>query len=191
MCLWGTSDTLKCSLTLPRMGDSILHVGRKLSVLKLPKESNVTWHHEIGQIKILITNGTQFNYKETSRGLLGPVAYKWHHCISVRIGFSLKLYAFPKNIVLHNILCETNWIVIRAQFYRLFCEKDIKDRNVPFRPGAILVLNSNDMTSLSASASNTDSTVSGLHSSIRSSDNDSSGLWPPGSLHTLGADGHI
>ena len=26
---------------------------------------------------------------------------------------------------------------------------------------------------------------------IRSSDNDSSGLWPPGSLHTLGADGHI
>ena len=30
--------------------------------------------------------------------------------------------------------------------------------------------------------------VSGL---IRSSDNDSTGLWPPGSLHTLGADGHI
>ena len=27
--------------------------------------------------------------------------------------------------------------------------------------------------------------------SIRSSDNDSTGLWPPGSLHTLGADGHI
>ena len=26
---------------------------------------------------------------------------------------------------------------------------------------------------------------------IRSSDNDSTGLWPPGSLHTLGADGHI
>ena len=26
---------------------------------------------------------------------------------------------------------------------------------------------------------------------IRSSDNDSSGFWPPGSLHTLGADGHI
>ena len=26
---------------------------------------------------------------------------------------------------------------------------------------------------------------------IRSSDNDSTGLWPPGSLHTLGADGHV
>ena len=26
---------------------------------------------------------------------------------------------------------------------------------------------------------------------IRSSDNDSTGYWPPGSLHTLGADGHI
>ena len=26
---------------------------------------------------------------------------------------------------------------------------------------------------------------------IRSSDNDSTGLWPPDSLHTLGADGHI
>ena len=27
--------------------------------------------------------------------------------------------------------------------------------------------------------------------SIRSSDNDSTGFWPTGSLHTLGADGHI
>ena len=26
---------------------------------------------------------------------------------------------------------------------------------------------------------------------IRSSDNDSTDFWPPGSLHTLGADGHI
>ena len=26
---------------------------------------------------------------------------------------------------------------------------------------------------------------------IRSSDNDSTGFWPPGSLHTMGADGHI
>ena len=26
---------------------------------------------------------------------------------------------------------------------------------------------------------------------IRSIDNDSTGLWPPGSLHTMGADGHI
>ena len=26
---------------------------------------------------------------------------------------------------------------------------------------------------------------------IRSSENDSTGFWPPGSLHTLGADGHI
>ena len=29
------------------------------------------------------------------------------------------------------------------------------------------------------------------HFVIRSSDNDSTGFWPPGSLHTLGADGHI
>ena len=29
------------------------------------------------------------------------------------------------------------------------------------------------------------------HLKIRSSDNDSTGFWPPGSLHTLGADGHI
>ena len=27
--------------------------------------------------------------------------------------------------------------------------------------------------------------------SVRSSENDSTGFWPPGSLHTLGADGHI
>ena len=33
--------------------------------------------------------------------------------------------------------------------------------------------------------------VTGIHTSIRSSDNDSTGFWPPGSLHTLGADGHI
>ena len=26
---------------------------------------------------------------------------------------------------------------------------------------------------------------------IRSGDNDSTGFWPPGSLHTMGADGHI
>ena len=30
-----------------------------------------------------------------------------------------------------------------------------------------------------------------LKSSIRFSDNDSTGFWPPGLLHTLGADGHI
>ena len=30
-----------------------------------------------------------------------------------------------------------------------------------------------------------------ISSSIRSSDNDSTGFWSPGSLHTLGADGHI
>ena len=29
------------------------------------------------------------------------------------------------------------------------------------------------------------------NTSIRSSDNDSTRFWPPGSLHTLGADGHI
>ena len=33
--------------------------------------------------------------------------------------------------------------------------------------------------------------TSQLTDPMRSSDNDSTGLWPPGSLHTLGADGHI
>ena len=31
----------------------------------------------------------------------------------------------------------------------------------------------------------------GVPTSIRSSDNDSTSFWPPGSLHTRGADGHI
>ena len=41
-----------------------------------------------------------------------------------------------------------------------------KDRNGPSKPKAILVLNSNDMTSLLANALNTNSTVSGLYYSI-------------------------
>ena len=35
----------------------------------------------------------------------------------------MKRYVFLKNIVLHNIVCETNWIVITTKFYRWFCEK--------------------------------------------------------------------
>ena len=105
--------------------------------------------------------------KVTSWGFLGPVAYKSYHCVSVRNRFPLKLYVSLNNVVLQNIMRETNWIVIRTQLYRLFCKKSYSnDWDGPFRPGAILVLNSNDMTSLSASALNTDCTVSGLHSSI-------------------------
>ena len=81
------------------------------------------------------------------------MAFKSYHCVSVRNRFPLKLDVIPKNIILHNVMCETHWIAIRTQ-----C--------VPFRPAAILVLNWNDMTSLLASALNTDSAVSGLHSSI-------------------------
>ena len=82
--------------------------------------------------------------KEISWGLSGPVAYKSYHFVSIRNRFPLKLYVYIKNIVLHNIMCETNWIVIviRTQFYTLFCGKSCtKDRNGPFRPGAIIVLN--------------------------------------------------
>ena len=54
---------------------------------------------------------------ETHWGPLGPVAYESYHCVSLKNGFPLKLYVFHKNIVLHNIMCETNWIVIRTKFY--------------------------------------------------------------------------
>ena len=59
-----------------------------------------------------------FNPKETSWGLKGPVAYISYHCISLKNRFLLKRYVFPKDIVLHNIMCETNWIVITTKFYR-------------------------------------------------------------------------
>ena len=76
--------------------------------------SRTLWRH---------CNETLFNHKETSCGILGPVAYKSYHCVSAWYRIPLKLYVFLENIVLHNIIGETNWIVIRTQFYRLFCEK--------------------------------------------------------------------
>ena len=66
---------------------------------------------------------TQLNPKETSWGLKGPVAYISYHCVSLKNRFLLKRYVFLRNIVLHNIICETNWIVITTKFYRQFCEK--------------------------------------------------------------------
>ena len=59
-----------------------------------------------------------FNPKETSWGLKGPVAYISYHCVSLKNRFLLKRYVFLKNIVLHNIMCETNWIVITTKFDR-------------------------------------------------------------------------
>ena len=56
--------------------------------------------------------------KETSWGLKGPVAYLSYHCVSLKNRFLLKRYVFLKNIVLHNIMCETNWIVITTKFYK-------------------------------------------------------------------------
>ena len=57
--------------------------------------------------------------KETSWDTLSPVTYKAYHCISYMNRFPLKLYVFLKNVVLHNVMCEKNWIVITTQFYWL------------------------------------------------------------------------
>ena len=102
-----------------------------------------------------------FNPKETSWDLLGPMTYKLYHCVSVRNCFPWKFYVFLKSIVLHNIMCEKkNWILSGIQFCRLFREKATETTR------ATLVLNLNEMTSLFAAALNTESTASGLHSSI-------------------------
>ena len=45
--------------------------------------------------------------KKLLGGLLGPVAYN-SYCVSLKNYFPLKLYVFLKNIVLHNIIGETN-----------------------------------------------------------------------------------
>ena len=42
-----------------------------------------------------------------------------------------------------------------------------------------------------AESSQTNRVLEVTSSLIRSNDNDSTGFWPPGSLHTLGADGQI
>ena len=107
------------------------------------------------------------NPKQTSWDLLCPVAYKSYQCVSLRNRLPLKLYVFLKNIILHSIMCEISWTVIRTQFYRLLSEKVHKDPNGPFRPGAIIVLHSNDITSLLASVLNKYSTLSWPHSSSR------------------------
>ena len=56
----------------------------------------------------------QIFLSKISWGLLGPVSFKSYHCVPVRNRFALKLYVLVKNIVLSNIMCEINWIVIRA-----------------------------------------------------------------------------
>ena len=48
------------------------------------------------------------NPKATSWGLKGPIAFISYHCVSLKNRFLLKRYVFLKNIVLHNIMCETN-----------------------------------------------------------------------------------
>ena len=58
------------------------------------------------------------NPKETSWGLKGPVAYISYHRVSLKNRFLLKRYVFLTNIVLHNVMCETNWMVITTKFYR-------------------------------------------------------------------------
>ena len=63
-------------------------------------------------------NFALLNPKKTSWGLKGPVAYISYHCVSLKNRFLLKRYVFLKNIVLHNIMCETNSIVITTKFYR-------------------------------------------------------------------------
>ena len=75
-------------------------------------------HSVITQYGIIEIAHDLFNPKETSWGLKGPVAYKSYHCVSLKNRFLLKCYVFLKNIVLHNIMCETNWIVKTTKFYR-------------------------------------------------------------------------
>ena len=58
------------------------------------------------------------NPKETSCDLKGPVAYISYHCVFLKNRFLLKRYAFLKNIILHSILYETNWIMLTTKFYR-------------------------------------------------------------------------
>ena len=58
-----------------------------------------------------------------------------------------------------------------------------------FQFGAIYIIGFGGMMRLPASS--LDSMTSFANVIIRSSDNDSSSFWPPGSLRTLGADGHI
>ena len=108
-----------------------------LSHIHLPDFSSKDEHHHPDMY-------VHFNPKETFRGLLSPLAYDAYHCWSTRNHFPLKFYTFLKNIVLHNIMCETNSIVLRTQFNRFY--NDTIDRNGAVMPGSILVLNSNDMT---------------------------------------------
>ena len=55
----------------------------------------------------------------------------------------MKRYVFLEMIVLHDIMCETKWIVITTKFYRYFCEKVTQKAET-----GILVRNSNKMTYL-------------------------------------------
>ena len=88
-----------------------------------------------------------FDLKETSWGLKGPVAYISYHRVSLKNRFLLKHYVFLVNIVSQNIMCETKWIVITTKFYKYFGEKVTqKTETGLFRPGAILVRNSNKIT---------------------------------------------
>ena len=117
----------------------------KLILKCRPQNSNVVWHkylcrhggllysfgseqfqpmrEDVTLVTSSLIGWNLFNQKETSWGLLGPVVYKSYHCVSARNRFPKKLHVFLNNIVLHNIMCETNCTVIKTQFCRLFCEK--------------------------------------------------------------------
>ena len=73
-------------------------------------------------------------------------------------------------------------------FAVLCCGYTLTDFPISIRLTSLALWQSNDCPSASkATLMNMDK----YFIWIRSSDNDSTGLWPPRSLHTLGADGHI
>ena len=80
--------------------------------------------------------------------------------------FLLKLYVFIKNILLHNLMCEIKRIVTIKDMNNFLKNLQKENRNGPYRPGGIPVLNSNDRTFLSARPLNFHYTLSELHSSI-------------------------
>ena len=66
---------------------------------------------------VISNNGCCFNIKMPSNQFsylhYKAVVYKSNHRVSLRNHFLLKRYVFLKNIVLHNVMCETNWTVTR------------------------------------------------------------------------------
>ena len=75
---------------------------------------------------MLITNGTQFNHKETSWSILGPVPYKQYHCISVRIRFAWNFMYSPR-ILFYTISCvKKTGLQLEHNFIDCFVKKTQK-----------------------------------------------------------------